>query len=535
MTRALSLLGIAIGVPVSLGGCALISDAALGDRLDGDGDGVQRPDDCDDADALSGGEVNGFIDGDGDGFGGAVPQLACPGPGFSTVSTDCNDADAAIFPGATELCNDVDDDCDTVVDDGAEPATWGFDGDLDTYGTPFNTLVACDQPPGYVADGSDCDDTDPAVNPDTPWFLDADGDGFGDAGDALPSCEQPPGRVRDGTDCDDARADVLPGGVELCDDVDVDEDCNGAADNDDPAASGQSLWYADADGDGLGTVFTTTLACDAPAGFTADLTDCDDADPAVISACGWVQVSAAEFHTCGLQADGTITCFGYDGYGECEPPAERFIAVSTGYEQSCGVLPGGALACWGRGDWGVPDPPVGTFTQVGVADQFACALSTEGTIQCWGDVPPGLPVPSDAGYTAISMAGQAGCALDSAGNVQGWGFAEPATGPFTAVEGGQYDCMALTPEGEIVDLGDRDTPSFPAGVYSAVSLAPYGDGCALDASGHATCWGNVASSPDATFVSIAAGGTASHACGITADGELLCWGYDNHGQATPPG
>jgi surface protein len=63
-----------------------------------------------------------FADTDGDGFGNAaVSQCPCSGippVGFVADSTDCNDANAAIKPGATEICNGIDDDCDGSVDDG---------------------------------------------------------------------------------------------------------------------------------------------------------------------------------------------------------------------------------------------------------------------------------------------------------------------------------------------------------------------------------------------------------------------------------
>ena len=49
----------------------------------------------------------------------------------------------------------------------------------------------------------------------------------------------------------------------------------------DDDAIDQSDWYADADGDGFGDADETTAACEAPTGFIADATDCDDNDSAV--------------------------------------------------------------------------------------------------------------------------------------------------------------------------------------------------------------------------------------------------------------
>ena len=490
----------------------------MSSRLDADADGVARPEDCDDGDASVGGEQAGFVDADGDGFGGPVQETRCAGTGLSADGSDCDDANAEVFPGSPEVCNDEDDDCDTVADDGVEAATWYFDGDGDTYGTPFATQVSCTQPPGYVGSGSDCDDADAALNPETLWYPDADDDGFGDASLGIPSCEAPAAHLRDGSDCDDTRAEVFPGSLEVCDTLNADEDCDGLQDDADPSATGQVLWYADTDGDGVGTVFQTTLACDAPVGYVGDPSDCEDSDAAVTAECAWVQVSVGSAHACGLAGDGTIACWGGNDYGESTPPTDRFIRVACGMQRTCGLIPGGEVVCWGRADMGILESPAGTFTDVGVGDQFACALGTDTTVSCWGTEPPGLATPVDAGYAAVSVAGQAGCALHTDGDVEGWGYAAPADGPFLAVEGVQYSCLALTAEGEIADPDGGSAGLFPAGAFVALS-ATSAAGCALAADGRLSCWGSTP--PDVTFSSVSIGG--SDACGITTDGALACW------------
>ena len=93
--------------------------------------------------------------------------------------------------------------------------------------------------------------------------VDADGDGY--AADV---------------DCDDADPSVHPDAVEVCDPAGVDEDCNGVAnDRDDGLSSGSaSLFFADSDGDGFGDPARSGWACEQPAGFTTDASDCDDDD-----------------------------------------------------------------------------------------------------------------------------------------------------------------------------------------------------------------------------------------------------------------
>jgi hypothetical protein len=77
---------------------------------------------------------------------------------------DCDDHDANVFPGAWELCDGVDDDCDGSIDedDAVDATTWHEDEDGDGLGGGY-AHVSCEAPPGYVANGTDCDDHDPEI------------------------------------------------------------------------------------------------------------------------------------------------------------------------------------------------------------------------------------------------------------------------------------------------------------------------------------------------------------------------------------
>lgn len=88
-----------------------------------------------------------YRDADGDGYGrdgDTVTACEAPSNSFVAAAGDCDDEDGAVNPGAEELCNGADDDCDDTTDE-------GFDADGDGHNTE-----TCE-------DGDDCDDADPAI------------------------------------------------------------------------------------------------------------------------------------------------------------------------------------------------------------------------------------------------------------------------------------------------------------------------------------------------------------------------------------
>ena len=192
-------------------------------------------DNCDgftDEDAID--KTTYYRDGDGDGYGDPVTTTAeCSQPaGYVLDSSDCDDSASSIYPGAPETCNGMDDDCDGSTDEDAiDASTYYQDADGDGYGDPYSSGQACDQPPGYVVDSTDCDDSASSIYPDAP---------------------------------------------ETCNGMD--DDCDGSTDED---AIDASTYYQDADGDGQGTAGVFVTACVAPAGYVEDASDCDDSDASI--------------------------------------------------------------------------------------------------------------------------------------------------------------------------------------------------------------------------------------------------------------
>ena len=177
--------------------------------------------DCDDYvdEDVSGEEFTWYADGDGDGYGTPYyTEEACTQPSDHVAnSDDCDDLDAAIYPGVEEVCDGADNDCDGDTDEGSPTGS-------------------------------------------TTWYIDYDGDGYGSTSFTSTACEAPEGYVNDTSDCNDSSVDVHPGATEVCNEKD--DDCDSSVDED--AELDLGTYYADDDGDGYGDADDTSEACTLP-------------------------------------------------------------------------------------------------------------------------------------------------------------------------------------------------------------------------------------------------------------------------------
>lgn len=228
-----------------------------------------------------------YRDSDNDGYGNpedTIDKSSQP-EGYVLDNTDCNDTDATIYPGATEIPGDgIDQNCD-----GWDLKTWYKDADEDGYGDINDSTTGILKPDSYVSSSTDCDDTDATINPGgtdiaddgidqdcdgkyfKTWYIDADSDGYGDKSTSTQASDQPDGYVANNTDCNDENSGIHPGATEIYGDG-TDQDCDG---------SDLKTFYLDADGDGYGDSSSTKEDITTPSGYVSDNTDCNDTDATI--------------------------------------------------------------------------------------------------------------------------------------------------------------------------------------------------------------------------------------------------------------
>jgi len=240
-----------------------------------------------------------YADSDSDTFGNLnVPLSSCSVPaGYVLNTTDCNDSNANVNPNAAEVCNNLDDDCDGLVNEGVNFATYFADNDGDGFGNPNNSQSACLPPLGFVLNNTDCNDSNSLIKPGgselcnsiddncngqvneglvfANYYIDTDLDGFG-AGPATSSCTPIFGNyVTNNLDCNNTNASIRPNATEICNGID--ENCNNLIDDGLPFVN----YYIDNDGDGFGAGAATNSCSNLGAGYVTNNTDCNNTNVAI--------------------------------------------------------------------------------------------------------------------------------------------------------------------------------------------------------------------------------------------------------------
>ncbi len=404
-------------------------------------------DNCDGATDVSATDcTKWYVDGDNDSYGAGDPVCACAPTASHTVAKagDCDDSSGAIHPGAPELCNGIDDNCDGVTDGPGAKGCTNFHADVDGdgYGDPASSACLC-APSGVftVINSTDCDDTKATVYFGAPelcdgidnncngltdeagatgctvYFKDGDGDGYG-AGAGACLCQPTAAlNVTIGTDCDDSNAKIHPGAAEFCGGVDT--DCNGLVNE--PGAGGCTLFARDHDGDGYGLASDTTCLCLAAGEYTTvDTTDCDDnasaVHPGAAEICNGIDdncdgltdpVGSGGCYTVYTDSDGDG--FGANGPGVC---VCTFGAGYASVHTDCNdadpsIHPGATESCNGKDDNcdGVTDPinSAGCLNYYQDNDADGYGQTAKKECLCLSAPPYSATVPGDCNDTSSAV------------------------------------------------------------------------------------------------------------------------------------
>ena len=312
------------------------------------------------------------------------------------------------------------------------------------------------------------------------------------------------------------------------------------------------------------------------------------------------QVSAGEEHTCALTSRGGVNCWGNGGNGRLGNKASTtlnlpgnpvvdsggdalagIIQIYVGNEHSCALDSDGGVWCWGRGGDGRLGNDASTdedhavevvggdnsnttltgIVQIGGSGKSPCALTAEGTVKCWGfglvgqlgnqsnadeDHPVDV-VASDTDTTALSGIVQISrsstsehtCGVTSEGGVVCWGRGAS----------GQLGNGKTVNKGHPVAVVTSETDTTPlTGIVQVATGREHS--CARTDQGEVKCWGYGAngrlgngSSTNTNYpvdvvddnstaltgvVQIASG--SSHTCALLEGGGVVCWGYGSEGQ-----
>ena len=485
--------------------------------------GTPTPEICDGRDNNCDGQTDEGVllvfyrDQDGDGYGYANNSTqACSQPaGYVSNSSDCDDNNASIYPGAYLNCNNgLDNDCSGQIE------RWFWrDLDGDTFTTSVS-LCANTMPSGFTSTYNplDCNDGNASINPNTIWFKDADSDNFYPPGGSQVSCADPYP--------ENSTYLSISGG-----------DCN----DDNPNLNPNTIWFKDADLDGYYPPGGSSVSCNDPYPENSTYSvipgnDCNDSDnsvnPNATELCDGLDNNCNAkidegFAPC--SAPSNLTYISYSVYSvllnwkDNSPNEEAFVVeISTSASFTSPVtqiFPANttqAEILFGELYYYSFGQPKNAADEVFYFRIYAANLTGNSTYSNTVHAPEFF---NDV--ITVSAGSLHTCAIKQDGSLWCWGRnSDGQLGDGTNV--------------------DKNTPvQIMSSGVSSISLGGFGSGtmtdrtCAIKQDGSLWCWGSSYGNTPTQVMSsgvVAVESGSGHTCAIKIDGSLWCWGYNNYGQ-----
>ncbi|MEZ4977732.1 MAG: putative metal-binding motif-containing protein [Chitinophagales bacterium] len=262
-----------------------------------------------------------YADTDNDNFGDPTNSIVvCSGTaptGYVANNLDCNDGNSNINPNGTEICDNIDNNCNAQIDENLTLFTYYRDFDNDGFGDANTSIEIClsSAPAGYTVDSTDCNDALSSINPNA---TDIPGNGIDedcDGSDATLVVDNDNDNYDNTVDCNDNNPAINPGATEVCDGVD--NNCDGNIDE----GLTQFTYYIDNDNDGYGSPSSSISSCAsvAPAGYSANSLDCNDNNmnihPNAAEVCDGIDNDCDGFVDNGLPLNSYYLDADFDGFG----------------------------------------------------------------------------------------------------------------------------------------------------------------------------------------------------------------------------
>jgi len=293
-----------------------------------------------------------------------------------------------------------------------------------------------------------------------------------------------------------------------------------------------------------------------------------------------VAISSGEDHTCAILDDGSVSCWGANDAGGLgdgtttnrNTPTQTSslgtnrtaVAISSGRYHTCAILDDASVSCWGYnyygqlGDGTNTDQSTPTQTSslgtnrtavaISSGDYHTCAILDDGTVSCWGKNGGRLGDGTTTNRNTPTQTSSLGTGRTAVAISAGWWHT------CALLDDGSVSCWGYNSNGQLGDgtTTDRNTPTQTSNLgtnLTAVAISSgYKHTCAILDNASVSCWGwndygqlgdgtttdrntpTQTSNLGTNLTAVAISSRAFHTCAILDNASVSCWGWNYYGQ-----